>query len=95
MLEPFHGRCPFLQFIKSKPAKYEINMYSLDDSKTFYACNMQVYSGKQPEGPYQISKAAKDVVLRAIEPISGSTRELQLIYFFLLHPSCSHFGNKP
>jgi hypothetical protein len=33
-------------FIKSKPVKYGIKLWVADDENTFYACNMQVYTGK-------------------------------------------------
>uniref|UniRef100_A0A1B6LU83 PiggyBac transposable element-derived protein domain-containing protein n=1 Tax=Graphocephala atropunctata TaxID=36148 RepID=A0A1B6LU83_9HEMI len=35
MLEGFFGRCPFKQYIPSKPNKYGIKIFSLVDSKTF------------------------------------------------------------
>jgi len=42
----FRGKCPFCVFIKSKPGKYGIKLWVADDANTFYACNMQVYTGK-------------------------------------------------
>uniref|UniRef100_A0A1B6L6A3 PiggyBac transposable element-derived protein domain-containing protein n=1 Tax=Graphocephala atropunctata TaxID=36148 RepID=A0A1B6L6A3_9HEMI len=86
MLEPFRGRCPFRQFIKSKPAKYGVKVYSLVDAKTFYCSNMEVYCGTQPEGPYRISNSAKDVVLRLIQPISNSGRNVTVDNYFCSLP---------
>ncbi|CAJ1087251.1 piggyBac transposable element-derived protein 4-like [Xyrichtys novacula] len=45
-LVPFTGRCPFRQYIPSKPAKYGIKTWVACDSKTSYAWKMQVYTGK-------------------------------------------------
>jgi len=35
-LVAFRGRCPFKQYIPSKPAKYGIKIWTLCDSKTSY-----------------------------------------------------------
>ncbi|CAJ1061412.1 piggyBac transposable element-derived protein 4-like [Xyrichtys novacula] len=45
-LVPFRGRCPFRQYIPSKPAKYGIKTWVACDSKSSYAWKMQVYTGK-------------------------------------------------
>jgi hypothetical protein len=42
----FRGKCPFRVFIKSKPRKYGLKLWVAADAKNFYACSMQVYSGK-------------------------------------------------
>lgn len=36
-LVPYRGRCPFRQYIPSKPAKYGIKIWVLCDSKSWYA----------------------------------------------------------
>ncbi|KAJ0171538.1 hypothetical protein K1T71_013088 [Dendrolimus kikuchii] len=41
--------------------------------------DLQLYAGKQPEGPYQLSNAASDVVKRLITPISGTGRNLTIV----------------
>ena len=43
----YRGRCPFKTYIKSKPEKYGIKIWCLCDSKTFYAYNFQMYTGKK------------------------------------------------
>jgi len=45
----FRGKCPFHMFIKSKPGKYGIKLWVAADAKNFYACNMQVLTGKSGE----------------------------------------------
>jgi hypothetical protein len=42
----FRGKCPLHVFIKSKPIRYGIKLWVADEPNTFYACNMQVYTGK-------------------------------------------------
>ncbi|CAH1988980.1 unnamed protein product [Acanthoscelides obtectus] len=46
-LVSFRGRCPFKQYIPSKPAKYGVKIWTLCDSKTSYAYKLQIYTGKE------------------------------------------------
>lgn len=78
MLEAFRGRCGFRQYIPNKPARYGIKMFALCDAKTFYTANLEIYAGKQPEGPYRVDNSARAVTLRMIRPISGTGRHLTL-----------------
>lgn len=45
-LVPYRGRCPFKQFIPSKPAKYGLKIWALCDASSSYAWRLQVYTGK-------------------------------------------------
>uniref|UniRef100_A0A8C6M6Z2 PiggyBac transposable element-derived protein domain-containing protein n=1 Tax=Nothobranchius furzeri TaxID=105023 RepID=A0A8C6M6Z2_NOTFU len=47
-LVAFHGRCPFQQYMPSKPAKYGIKIWAACDAQSSFAWNMQVYKGKSP-----------------------------------------------
>lgn len=76
MLEGFRGRCPFRQYISNKPEKYGVKVFSLADARTFYTYNMEVYAGKQPEGPYKVDNSGKSIVERLVQPISGSGRNV-------------------
>ncbi|UYV76649.1 hypothetical protein LAZ67_14001574 [Cordylochernes scorpioides] len=60
---PFKGRCSFKQYLPNKPAKYDINTYVLYCSRTSYVVNLEIYTGKQPEGPYQIIVLLNDYKL--------------------------------
>ncbi|KAJ4444070.1 hypothetical protein ANN_05859 [Periplaneta americana] len=81
-LEGFWGKCPFRQYIPSKPRKYGIKIFALADSRTFYSSNLEVYTGKQPEGPYNLSNSADAVVERLISRISGSGRNVTVDNWF-------------
>ncbi|KAJ3603104.1 hypothetical protein NHX12_030848, partial [Muraenolepis orangiensis] len=43
-LVTFRGRCPFKQYIPSKPGKYGIKIWAACDARSSYAWNMQVYT---------------------------------------------------
>lgn len=82
MLLAFRGRCSFRMYIPNKPSRYGIKVFSLVDAKTYYTLNLEVYTGKQPDGPFFVSTAAKDVVERLCEPISQSKRNVTLDNWF-------------
>ena len=75
-LVAFRGRCPFKQFIPSKPARYGIKVFALVDCRMRYTVNLEVYCGKQPKGPFDLSNAGKDVVMRISKPILGTGRNI-------------------
>ncbi|XP_050315500.1 piggyBac transposable element-derived protein 4-like [Anthonomus grandis grandis] len=72
----FRGRCSFRQYIPSKPAKYGLKVFALVDSKTAYRLNLEPYVGKQPDRLCSISNAAEDIVLRLVEPVRGTNRNI-------------------
>lgn len=76
MLVGFRGRCSFKQYIPSKPNKYGIKIFSLVDAIVWYTYNLEIYPGKQPEGPFQISNKPVDVVKRLAEPIYTTGRNI-------------------
>nr|XP_022901965.1 piggyBac transposable element-derived protein 4-like [Onthophagus taurus] len=76
MLEGFRGRRAFKQYIPSKPNKYGIKIYALVDAKCYFTCNLEVYVGKQPNGPYAVNNSASAVVQRLCEPIKESGRNV-------------------
>ncbi|KAJ8384204.1 hypothetical protein AAFF_G00207520 [Aldrovandia affinis] len=47
---PFRGRCPFRQYMPSKPGKYGIKIWAACDARSSYAWNMQIYTGKAIDG---------------------------------------------
>lgn len=81
-LPSFRGRCSFRQYIPNKPSKYGLKIFALVDSKCFYTVNMEVYVGMQPEGPFRQSNKGEDIVIRLIEPISQTGRNITFNNWF-------------
>ena len=75
-LVPFRGRCGFLQYLASKPAKYGIKVFTLTDARTVYVKAMEVYVGRQADGPYQQSNKPHDIVLRLAKCIENTGRNI-------------------
>lgn len=63
-LVKFRGKCPFRQYVSNKPGKYGITIFAVIDSKTMYSLNMEIYPGKQPEGPYNITNNLHPLLMR-------------------------------
>lgn len=61
-LIPFRGKSPFTQYIPSKPYKYGIKAWVLCDSRSFYAYNMQIYTGRDRNCTPEVNQG-KRVVL--------------------------------
>lgn len=77
----FRGKCPFRQFIKSKPARYGIKVWALADVRTSYLFNLQVYTGKQPGGKPEKDQGSR-VVKDLAQPIYGTGRGITTDNFF-------------
>ncbi|XP_063352363.1 piggyBac transposable element-derived protein 4-like isoform X1 [Pelmatolapia mariae] len=57
------GRCPFRQYMPSKPARYGIKIWVACDAQSSYAWKMQVYAGKPDKlGPPEKNLAARVVM---------------------------------
>lgn len=68
-LVPYRGRCPFRQYIPSKPAKYGIKIWVLCDSKSWYAYNTQIYVGRNRNATPE-RNLGRRVVLDLVEGLS-------------------------
>lgn len=86
MLAGFRGKCNFRQYIPSKPNKYGIKILAMCDAKMFYTSIMEVYVGKQPDGPYKISNSSYDVVTRLCQHILGTGRNVTIDNWFTSLP---------
>ncbi|KRZ88516.1 PiggyBac transposable element-derived protein 4 [Trichinella sp. T8] len=64
-LLPFRGRCPFKVYIKSKPHRYGMKIWTVCDTATTYAWNFQVYCGKIE--PWPERDQCRRVVLSLIQ----------------------------
>jgi len=69
-LMPFRGRCPFRQYISSKPVKYGIMIWAACDAISSYAWNLQVYTGK-PDGGAPEKNQGMRVVLDMTQGLCG------------------------
>ncbi|XP_022200150.2 piggyBac transposable element-derived protein 4-like [Nilaparvata lugens] len=47
-----------------------------------YTVHLEVYAGKQPEGPFKLSPSADDVTTRMCEPITGTNRNVTMDNWF-------------
>ena len=72
-LVPFRGRCPFLQYMPSKPAKYGIKIFWLCDASLTYASNARIYGGRQP-GSEPEKNLDQNVIIQLTSPLRGSGR---------------------
>lgn len=93
-LEPFRGRCSFIQYIPNKPAKYGLKVFAIVDSRTYYSLKLELYCGTQPPGPYEASNASTDIVYRLIDLYKGSKRNLTTDNWYTSYPlALSLLGN--
>lgn len=90
MLVAFRGRCQFRQYIPSKPAKYGIKIIALVDARNFYIKNLEIYPGKQPEGPFSASNKPFDVVDRIVQPITRTNRNVTFDNWFTSYELVHH-----
>ncbi|XP_023222340.1 uncharacterized protein LOC111623851 [Centruroides sculpturatus] len=77
-LEGFKGKCGFIRYMPKKPNKYGIEIFMLVDSRMYYTHNLEIYCGKQPEGPYSVSNSPEEVVKRLTKHIAGSGRNVTM-----------------
>ncbi|KAJ8896382.1 hypothetical protein PR048_001726 [Dryococelus australis] len=82
ILEAFRGRCKFRQHTANKSAKYRIKVYALVDSRTFYTINLEIYPGRQPEGPHKYDNNASGVVKRTAAPVVNTSRHITVDSYF-------------
>ncbi|KAG1971378.1 hypothetical protein F2P79_002510 [Pimephales promelas] len=71
-LVPFRGRCPFKQYMPSKPGKYGIKIWAACDSSSSYAWNMQIYTGKAADRKPEKNQGMR-VVLDMTSGLQGHT----------------------
>lgn len=83
-LAKYRGRCPFRVYMKSKPGRYGIKIWSAADGKTSYILNTQVYTGKI-NNAREINQGQR-VVLDLVRPYFGSNLGVTCDNFFTSIP---------
>lgn len=89
----FRGKCPFRQYIKSKPGRYGIKIWAAADVKTSYLCNLQVYTGKAAGSQPERNQGFR-VVSDLVEPFEGSWRGITTDNFFTSVPLANYLLSK-
>ncbi|XP_022109380.1 piggyBac transposable element-derived protein 4-like [Acanthaster planci] len=79
-LVPFRGRCPFLQYMPSKPAKYGIKFWLCVDVDTHYTLNIFLYLGKQRD--QTTDNRGAEVVKKLMEPLYNTGRNVTCDNYF-------------
>ncbi|XP_077129900.1 uncharacterized protein LOC143785111 [Ranitomeya variabilis] len=80
-LVPFRGRCKFIQYMPSKPAKYGIKIFWMCDSANYYGINGVIYCGKEVGAPVQKDLGSEIVKTLAV-PIFNSGRNITMDNYF-------------
>lgn len=81
-LVPFRGKCPFRQYLPTKPrGKYGIKLWLLSDVNTAYVCAAEVYTGRPVNGQREVNQG-RNVVLRLVKDIEGTGRNVTTDNFF-------------
>ena len=80
-LVTFRGRCPFRQYIPSKPGRYGIKIWAICDSMSSYAWKMEIYAGKKSGQGREVNQGER-VVLSLTEEIQKSGRNITCDNFF-------------
>lgn len=80
-LFPTKVRCPFLQYIASKPDKFGIKFWIAADLDTKYMCNAMPYLGKDSTRPVG-ERLSESVVTRLMEPFLDRGRTVTMDNFF-------------
>lgn len=77
----FRGKCPFRQYIPSKPDKYGIKFWCCVDVNSYYIFDAFPYVGRQADEQRQRCVGA-NVVLELMKPMYGSNRNVTIDNFF-------------
>lgn len=80
-LVTFRGRCPFRQYIPSKPGRYGIKIWAICDSRTSYAWKMEIYTGKRAGEQREVNQGER-VVLSLTEEVAKTGRNITCDNFF-------------
>ena len=77
----FRGRCPFKQYIPSKPNQYRIKIWRICDCTCSYTCKMQMYTVNNAGSARETNQCTR-VVLDLGEDIDNSGQNIACDNFF-------------
>ncbi|XP_031760244.1 piggyBac transposable element-derived protein 3-like [Xenopus tropicalis] len=80
-LFPTKVRCPFTQYVATKPDKFGIKFWMARDLETKYVCNASPYLGKDPSRQ-KGERLAENVVMNLMEPFLDEGRNVTTDNFF-------------
>jgi hypothetical protein len=81
-LAPYRGRCKFVQYMPSKPAKYGIKLWMCCDAETKYVYNASIYCGKESADAAPTKDLGGKVVRQLLEPLHCEGRNITTDNFF-------------
>lgn len=90
-LVSFRGKCPFRQYMPSKPGKYGLKFWVICDSVTSYAWKLELYTGKNE---VRESHQGENVVKRLTKEIENSGRNITCDNFFTSYALATHLTSK-
>ena len=80
---PFRGRCSFIQYIPTKPAKYGLKVFWICDAETYYPLNCIIYTGATSWIPTQPGQSqGHSVVMQLALPYLNKGRNITMDNFF-------------
>ena len=80
MLQTFHGRCRFRQYMPQKPRRYGIKYWILADAESHYCFNAIPYLGKEGDTP--ALNLGATAVTKLVEPMRNTHRNVTRDRFF-------------
>ncbi|GBM15821.1 hypothetical protein AVEN_262968-1 [Araneus ventricosus] len=79
-LVAFRGRCPFKQYMPSKPSKYGIKIWNLCDNETSFNLKAHIYTGKELG-----SNPEQNQGMRVVSDLTYELREHNVICDNIFH----------
>ena len=76
---PFRGRCCFVQYMPSKPAKYGLKFWVLSDVDIRYVLSIYLYTGKKDNNIQK--NRATGVVLKLVDRLPNNVKQGRCITF--------------
>ena len=78
-LYPFRGRCSYIQYMPSKPAKYGLKFWIVADANSYYVSDIEMYTGKDEERTRELGM---HIVLKLTAHLHGTGRNVTCDNFF-------------